>query len=113
MFVASLNNVTAQYGTQKVLQGVSFEINSGERLGLIGANGSGKTTMLKILLGEDVPSEGSINIAGGVRIGYVPQYVEGGDDELVLDWLISEYITLGDNLRLAEEHLATASEDEM
>jgi len=113
MFVASLNNVTAQYGTQKVLKGVSFEINSGERLGLIGANGSGKTTMLKILLGEDVPSEGSVNIAGGVRIGYVPQYVEGGDDELVLEWLISEYITLGDNLRLAEEQLAVASDDEM
>lgn len=113
MFVASLNNVTAQYGTQKVLKGVSFEINSGERLGLIGANGSGKTTMLKILMGEDVPSEGSVNVAGGVRIGYVPQYVEGGDDELVLEWLISEYITLADNLRLAEEHLAIASEDEM
>jgi ATP-binding cassette subfamily F protein 3 len=113
MFVASLNNVTAQYGSQKVLKGVSFEIGSEDRLGLIGPNGSGKTTILKILLGEDVPSEGSVNIAGGVRIGYVPQYVEGGDDELVLDWLISEYITLGDNLRLAEEHLAIASEDDM
>ena len=113
MFVASLNNVTAQYGTQKVLKGVSFEINSGERLGLIGANGSGKTTMLKILMGEDVPSEGNVNVAGGVRIGYVPQYVDGGDDELVLDWLIADYATLADNLRVAEERLAIASEDEM
>jgi ATP-binding cassette subfamily F protein 3 len=113
MFVANLNNVTAQYGSQKVLKGVSFEIGSEDRLGLIGPNGSGKTTILKILLDEDVPSEGSVNIAGGVRIGYVPQYVEGGDDELVLDWLISEYITLGDNLRLAEEHLAIASEADM
>ena len=68
MFLASLNNVTAQYGSQKVLKGVSFEIQAGERLGLIGANGSGKTTMLRILLGEDVPSEGSVNIAGGTRI---------------------------------------------
>jgi ATP-binding cassette subfamily F protein 3 len=113
MFVASLNNVTAQYGSQKVLKGVSFEIGSDDRLGLIGPNGSGKTTMLKILLDEDVPSEGNVNIAGGTRIGYVPQYVEGGDDELVMDWLIAEYVALGDALRNAEAALATASDDEM
>jgi ATP-binding cassette, subfamily F, member 3 len=113
MFVAGLNNVTAQYGSQKVLKGVSFEIQSGERLGLIGANGSGKTTMLKILLGEDVPSEGNVNIAGSTRIGYVPQYVDADDDELVIDWLIAEFVILSDELRKAEADLAAASEDEL
>jgi ATP-binding cassette, subfamily F, member 3 len=102
MLVANLNNVTAQYGSQKVLKGVSFEINSEDRLGLIGPNGSGKTTMLKILLGEDVPSEGNVHIASGVRVGYVPQYVEGGDDELVLEWLVAEYVALEEELRRTE-----------
>ena len=113
MFVASLNNVTAQYGSQKVLKGVSFEIQSGERLGLIGPNGSGKTTMLRILLGDDVPSEGSVNIAGNVRIGYVPQYVDANDDELVIEWLIAECVELGEKLREAEATLAAASDDEL
>ena len=113
MFVASLNNITAQYGSQKVLKGVSFEIGSEDRLGLIGPNGSGKTTMLKILLGEDVPSEGSVNIARSTRIGYVPQYVEGGDDELVMDWLIAEYVALDDELRKAEADMAAASPDDL
>ncbi len=113
MLVANLNNVHAQYGSQKVLKGVTFEINSEDRLGLIGPNGSGKTTMLKILLGEDVPSEGAVHISTGVRIGYVPQYLEGGDDELVMDWLVAEYVALENELRRTEEAMAVASPDEL
>jgi ATPase subunit of ABC transporter with duplicated ATPase domains len=50
MRVASLNNIAARYGVHNVLTGVSFNINGGEKLGLIGANGAGKTTILRILL---------------------------------------------------------------
>ncbi|MBT6707194.1 MAG: hypothetical protein HN667_07425 [Chloroflexi bacterium] len=50
MFVANLNNLTVQYGSQKVLKGVTFEIGSEDQLGLIAPNGFGKTTILKILL---------------------------------------------------------------
>ncbi len=113
MLVANLNNVTAQYGSQQVLKGVSFEIGSEERLGLIGPNGSGKTTMLKILLGEDVPSEGNVHIASGVRVGYVPQYVDAGDEELVMDWLVAEYVALENELRRTEQAMAAASTDEL
>ena len=113
MLVANLNNVTAQYGSQKVLKGVTFEIGSEDRLGLIGPNGSGKTTMLKILLGEDVPSEGGVHIATNVRVGYVPQYVDAGDDELVMDWLVSEYVELENALRQAESAMATVSPEEL
>jgi len=113
MLVANLNNVYAQYGSQKVLKGVTFEISSDDRLGLIGPNGSGKTTMLKILLDQEVPTEGSVHVASDVRIGYVPQYVDGGDDELVMDWLVAEYVALEDELRNAENAMATASSDEI
>jgi ATP-binding cassette subfamily F protein 3 len=113
MLVANLNNVTAQYGSQKVLKGVTFEIGSEDRLGLIGPNGSGKTTMLKILLGEDVPSDGGVHIATNVRVGYVPQYVDAGDDELVMDWLVAEYVELENDLRQAESDMATASPEEL
>jgi len=76
MLLASFQNVTKRYSIQTVLQNVSFKISTGEKLGLIGSNGTGKTTILRILLGQELPSEGDAIITKGVRIGYVPQYVD-------------------------------------
>ena len=59
MPIASLQNVTTHYGAQPVLRGVSFEINHGQKLGLIGPNGSGKTTILRVLLGREPVTGGS------------------------------------------------------
>ncbi len=109
MQVASLHNVTTHYGGQNVLRGVSFGINAGERLGLIGANGAGKTTILRILLRQEQPVGGTVTLAAGTRVGYVPQYVESEDDELVMDWLLTERFELGEVLRLSEEKLAAAA----
>ncbi|MCH8222301.1 MAG: ABC-F family ATP-binding cassette domain-containing protein, partial [Chloroflexi bacterium] len=108
MQVASLQNITTRYGGQSVLSGVSFGINAGEKLGLIGANGSGKTTILRILMRQEKPVGGTVALAPGIRVGYVPQYVEGEDNELVMDWLLAEHIALGEELRLSEERLAAA-----
>jgi len=112
MQVAVLNNIFAHFGGQDVLKGVSFSINSGDRLGLIGANGSGKTTILRVLMGEEEPSRGSVSLASDTRLGYVPQYVDGGDDDLVMDWLLAEHIALGDALKASEDRLSAASSDE-
>jgi ATP-binding cassette subfamily F protein 3 len=111
MQVATLNNISAHFGGQDVLKGVSFSINSSDRLGLIGANGSGKTTILRVLTGEEEPSKGSVTLASGTRLGYVPQYVDGDDDDLVMDWLLAEHIALGDALKASEDRLASASSD--
>ncbi|MBT4513945.1 MAG: ABC-F family ATP-binding cassette domain-containing protein [Chloroflexi bacterium] len=113
MQLASLQNITANLGGQDVLKGVSFTINSGERLGLIGANGSGKTTTLRVLMGEEEPSKGTVSLASETRLGYVPQYVDGEDDEIVLDWLLREHKALDVGLRAAEERLSVASDGEM
>ncbi len=113
MQVASLHNITTHYGGQNVLRGVSFGINAGEKLGLIGANGSGKTTILRILMGQEEPVGGTVVLASGTRVGYVPQYVEGDDDELVIDWLLAEHLALAEELRLREEKLAAATGDEV
>jgi ATP-binding cassette subfamily F protein 3 len=111
MQVATLNNISAHFGGQDVLKGVSFSINSSDRLGLIGANGSGKTTILRVLMGEEEPSKGSVTLASGTRLGYVPQYVDGDDDDLVMDWLLAKHIALGDALKASEDRLASASSD--
>ena len=89
MRIANLHNVTTHYGAQPVLTGASFEINSGQKLGLIGPNGSGKTTILKVLTGREPVTGGSVYLDPGARVGYVPQHFEHDTDSTVIDWLLS------------------------
>ena len=56
-----------------VLDDVSFQIESGERVGLLGPNGAGKTTLLRILTGEERPDEGTVTLGAGRRVGVVSQ----------------------------------------
>ena len=113
MLLASLENVAKEYGAQTVLANVTFKVSTGQKLGLIGPNGSGKTTIARILLGHEPPSQGAAVIAKGVRTGYVPQYVEYDADQVVLDCVLTEHNRLAAALREREEHLATAGEVEM
>ena len=113
MRIASLQNVTTHYGAQPVLTGASFEINSGQKLGLIGANGSGKTTILKVLTGREPVTGGSVYLDPGVRAGYVPQHFEHDTDSTVMDWLLGEYRPIADALHAQEERLARAPAADM
>jgi ABC-type Mn2+/Zn2+ transport system ATPase subunit len=65
--------VSLGYGHRALLQGLSFRISSGDFMGLVGPNGSGKTTMLRALLGTLAPLAGTVTLAPGVSFGYVPQ----------------------------------------
>lgn len=66
-----VEDLAASYGGPLVLERVSFELQSGERIGVLGPNGGGKSTLFHVLLGELQPAAGTIRIAG--RCGYVPQ----------------------------------------
>ena len=109
MQVANFQNIITHYGADEVLSGVSFQINSGEKLGLIGVNGSGKTTILRVLMGQQELTSGEIVIPTDVRIGYVPQYVEHDDDATTMEFLLSDYRVIAENLRLHEERLGEES----
>ena len=113
MPIANLQNVTTHYGAQPVLKGASFEINPGQKLGLIGANGSGKTTILRVLLGQESVTGGSVYLDPGARIGYVPQHVDHDTGEAVMSWLLSEYRPVADTLHAQEESLARTPAAEM
>ncbi|MFW6176353.1 MAG: metal ABC transporter ATP-binding protein [Thermoplasmatota archaeon] len=85
-----LDNVTVSFGNTEVLKDVSVSIDAGEFLGIIGPNGGGKTTLLKVLMGLHKPEKGKINIFGkdpknaGEYIGFVPQY-SNFDDQFPID----------------------------
>ena len=113
MRIASLHNVTTHYGAQPVLTGASFEINSGQKLGLIGPNGSGKTTILKVLTGREPVTGGSVYLDPGVRVGYVPQHFEHDTDSTVTDWLLRDYRPIADALHDQEDALARSSAADM
>ncbi|MDB4992810.1 MAG: ATPase component of transporter, partial [Myxococcaceae bacterium] len=73
------------YGGRTLFQDVSFQLNAGSRYGLVGANGSGKTTFLKIVAGDEPASDGSVSIPGRARLGVLRQDRFLDDDAIILD----------------------------
>ena len=71
--VVSLRDVSVAYGESPVVKGVTLEIAPGERVALMGRNGSGKTSLIKLVLGENIPHTGEIRAASDLRISYVSQ----------------------------------------
>ncbi|MEP6570586.1 MAG: ABC-F family ATP-binding cassette domain-containing protein [Acidobacteriota bacterium] len=70
-----LSEVHKSYGTQDVLRGVSFQINPGEHVGLVGRNGSGKTTIFRLVNNEEPPDRGEVIRARGMRLGLLAQHI--------------------------------------
>ena len=87
MSVVRLMDVTKTYEDNLVLRGVYFRLSPGERVGLIGRNGSGKTTVLKLILGQEEPTEGTVEVDEGLAIGYFSQFSELADDVSVVEIL--------------------------
>lgn len=70
-----LSDVHKSYGSQDVLRGASLQINPGEHVGLVGRNGAGKTTVFRLVSGEETPDRGDVVRARGVRLGLLAQHV--------------------------------------
>jgi len=70
-----LSEVHKSYGTQDVLRGVSLQVNPGEHVGLVGRNGSGKTTIFRLINNEEPPDRGEVIRARGVRLGMLAQHI--------------------------------------
>lgn len=85
MIEIELNNIKKNYGLKNVLDGVSFEIKTGERIALIGDNGSGKSTILKTISGEEKADSGKVNIRKEAEIGYLKQVYPNENDSIVVE----------------------------
>src|SRR3954469_2397351 len=75
----SLRAVVKSFGGRQVLDGLDLEVSSRARVGLVGANGAGKSTILRLLAGHDVPDAGTLAIRKGATVAFLPQLVEGDE----------------------------------
>lgn len=73
MIEIEINNIKKNYGLKNVLEGVSFEVKTGERISLIGENGSDKSTIFKIINGDEKEDSGNVNIKKESTIGFLKQ----------------------------------------
>jgi ATP-binding cassette subfamily F protein uup len=102
MALLGLQNVSISYGGPKLLDAVSLQIERGERIALVGRNGEGKSTLLRLLEGIEKPDGGGITIQNGVRVGALPQsvprelpgtvfdIVHGEADGVMHEWEVSQ-----------------------
>ncbi len=96
MTIAGIQKLKIEFGSNLLFQDVTFDINEGDRVGLIGANGTGKTTLFKTIIGEIEPTEGGVFISKNVRIGYLEQHACHGSHKTVYDEALTAYSHLID-----------------
>jgi ABC transport system ATP-binding/permease protein len=86
----SAENISRNLGERWVFKGLFFGLQKGEKVALIGKNGTGKTTLMESLMGMQTPDEGNISIRKGIRVGYLPQNPIFAENEQVLNYLFSD-----------------------
>src|SRR5512134_3497986 len=74
----TVTDLSKSYGRQTLFEGASFQVAPGERVGVVGRNGTGKTTLLRVLLGEEAADSGTVAVPAGYRIGYLSQHLRFG-----------------------------------
>ena len=105
----SINNLTVAYGGFTLLNEINFHISESDKIGLVGKNGAGKSTILKLICGIQNPTSGKIAVPGGVKIGYLPQIMEHHRGRSVIDEAMTAFadmFTLEDELERISVELA-------
>jgi ATPase subunit of ABC transporter with duplicated ATPase domains len=92
----SFSNIQKQYGKQLIFVDASFQLNPGEKVGLVGPNGAGKTTLFRMAIGEESPDDGEVSVPKKLTIGYFRQDVEEMHGRSVLDEAIAGSGRIGD-----------------
>ena len=96
----SINSLTVAYGGFTLLDDINFHISENDKIGLVGKNGAGKSTVLKLICGLQSPTSGKVAVPSGVRIGYLPQIMEHHKGRSVIDEAMTAF---ADMFRMEDE----------
>ena len=116
MIECSVNNLIKYYGANKIFENISFELKTGDRTGLIGQNGCGKTTLMKVLMGVENYHGGNISFRKGAKLGYLDQIYKASPTTTVIDLLEESFKDIWDlrsNLKALENKLKHLTGDEL
>ncbi|MBR4119288.1 MAG: ABC-F family ATP-binding cassette domain-containing protein [Bacteroidales bacterium] len=80
----SINGLSVEFGATPLFDNISYIINKRDRIALVGRNGAGKSTMLKIIAGVQIPTNGNVSVPKGITIGYLPQHMPVSDTQTLL-----------------------------
>ena len=111
-----LSDITKSYAGADILRGVSFQINPGEKVGLVGRNGAGKTTVFRLITGEEAPDSGDVVSINGLKLGLLRQHVDFDPGETVHTAALSAFKEIHDleaEMRLLEKRMETDHSDEV
>ena len=125
MIEISLNKINKNFGFNSVLKDLSFDIKTNERVALIGSNGCGKSTTFRLIMGEEIPDSGKINIRNGASIGYLAQipplendgtkaidvYLRGINDLIELENIINNFVNNMDDSEKSIKKLSNLQEE--
>jgi ATP-binding cassette subfamily F protein 3 len=115
MSLFSLHNVTKFFGENEVLSSVSMQLEPGEKAGLVGANGTGKTTILKIIRGKEEYDGGKVFRSRGLSIGYLsqqPEYIFGATLQQYLELAVGDLADLKQKISFLEQEMASTEAKE-
>ncbi|MBO5410185.1 MAG: ABC-F family ATP-binding cassette domain-containing protein [Clostridia bacterium] len=107
MSILSVQNLKVEFDGKALFENVSFDVNSGDFVGLIGANGTGKTTLFRVITGEVEPAEGGAYISKHVKVGYLEQHACHGSVRTVYDEALSVFEPLM-RMELEMDEIASA-----
>lgn len=116
MSILNAQNITHSFGGRQILEEASFRLLKGEHIGLIGANGEGKSTFLKIITGELQPDSGSVEWCRHITYGYLDQYSSLEKGKTIMDVLRDAFSHLSDletEMLAMYDKMADADEDEL
>lgn len=116
MSILNAQNITHSFGGRQILEEASFRLLKGEHIGLIGANGEGKSTFLKIITGELQPDSGSVEWCRHITYGYLDQYSSLGKGKTIMDVLRDAFSHLSEleaEMLALYDKMGEASEDEL
>lgn len=84
-----VHQISKSYGAQTILDNITFSVDPNGRVGLVGANGCGKTTLLRIIAGAEEADAGSVTMDAGERIGYLPQGIEALSGQSIGEYILA------------------------